>query len=558
MTCLSQPSAANADAPLRAALYMRVSTGRQADSDLSIPDQRRQLMAYCTVRGWEVAGEFLDAGLSGTDENRPQFQRMLDLATGGGRPFDVVLVHSYSRFARDLLIVELSTRKLKAHSIELISITQELGTGSTAEIARQFIGIVDQQQSRENAKHVTRTMKENANQGFWNGAAAPFGYRTYVAEQRGAKLKKKLQIDVIEAETVRLIFRLIREGDGVAGPMGVKAAASWLNANNYRTRAGARWGIGPLHKLITNPTYKGEYRYNQRDSRAKKLRSESEHIIIAVDPIIDPAVFDAVQAQLKARNPKVTPPRTVTGPTLLTGLATCASCQAGMTLRTGKSGRYRYYTCASAAQKGKSACTGRSVPMDKLDDLITAKLVDDLLTPERVGNLLNALIARQSDRETESAQRLTALKAKLGDAEERLKRLYTAIENGIADPSDPTLKDRIAALRTDRDIAKGAYERAAAELRPDVRINAERIAAFTELMRRNVAGGAVEFRRAWLRSMIDNVEVDDEEIRIHGRRDVLERLVMDGGAAPAGVPSFVRKWRPSVDETDNYVSAGAL
>jgi len=542
-----QPPVANADAPLRAALYMRVSTGRQADSDLSIPDQQRQLTAYCATKGWQVAGEFIDAGLSGTDENRPQFQRMLDLATAGGTPFDVILVYSFSRFARDLVVSELSIRRLYAHGVRLVSISQELGDDLSSQFMRKVYGLLAEQYSLENSCHVTRTMKENARQGFWNGAAAPFGYRTYVAEQRGAKLKKKLQIDVIEAETVRLIFRLIREGDGTSGPMGVKAAASWLNANNYRTRAGARWGIGPLHKLITNPTYKGEYRYNQRDSRTKKLRSESEHIIIAVDSIIDPAVFDAVQAQLKARNPKVTPPRTVTGPTLLTGLATCASCQAGMTLRTGKSGRYRYYTCASAAQKGKSACTGRSVPMDKLDDLITAKLVGDLLTPERVGNLLKALIARQSDRETESAQRLTALKAKLGEAEERIKRLYAAIENGIADPSDPTLKDRIAALRTDRDIAKGAYERAAAELRPDVRINAERIAAFTELMRRNVTGGAVEFRRAWLRSMIDNVEVDDEEIRIHGRRDVLERLVMGGGAAPAGVPSFVRKWRTRED-----------
>jgi hypothetical protein len=42
--------------------------------------------------------------------------------------------------------------------------------------------------------------------------------------------------------------------------------------------------------------------------------------------------------------------------------------------------------------------------------------------------------------------------------------------------------------------------------------------------------------------MIDNVEVDDTEIRIHGRRTILERLVMGGGATPAGVPSFVRNW----------------
>ena len=49
-------ASADQGAPLRAALYMRVSTGRQAESDLSIPDQRRQAIAFCTARGWTVAG----------------------------------------------------------------------------------------------------------------------------------------------------------------------------------------------------------------------------------------------------------------------------------------------------------------------------------------------------------------------------------------------------------------------------------------------------------------------------------------------------------------------
>jgi hypothetical protein len=59
-----------------------------------------------------------------------------------------------------------------------------------------------------------------------------------------------------------------------------------------------------------------------------------------------------------------------------------------MTLRTGKSGRYRYYTCATCAtcaQQGKAACKGRWIPMDKLDRLVTERLADQLLTPERVG-----------------------------------------------------------------------------------------------------------------------------------------------------------------------------
>ena len=83
------------------------------------------------------------------------------------------------------------------------------------------------------------------------------------------------------------------------------------------------------------------------------------------------------------------------------------------------------------------------------------------------------------------------------------------------------------------------WDRAFAELRPETRIAEEKIAAFANLMRENVKSGPIPFRRAYLRAVIDEVEVDDAEIRIHGRKSVLERLVMGGGASPAGVPSFV-------------------
>src|SRR5690606_14160820 len=172
--------------------------------------------------------------------------------------------------------------------------------------------------------------------GFWNGAAAPYGSAIVAAEQRGAKTKKKLAIDPVESEVVRLIVKLIREGDGTSGPMGVKAAATWLNDNGDRTRRGARWGMGPRHKLMTKTPARGKHRYNTKVWKTREASPESEQIVVPVDPIIDAKTFDAVQAQLKARNPKSTAPRTVTGPILLTGLATCASCGGGMTLRTGK------------------------------------------------------------------------------------------------------------------------------------------------------------------------------------------------------------------------------
>lgn len=75
----------------------------------------------------------------------------------------------------------------------------------------------------------------------------------------------------------------------------------------------------------------------------------------------------------------------------------------------------------------------------------------------------------------------------------------------------------------------------------------------------NVLNGDMPFRRAYVHSVIDQMEVDDEQIRIIGRRTVLERLVMGGGAAPAGVSSFVRKWRAIQNKpTNSYIIEFAI
>src|SRR6202789_4604571 len=112
------------DTAMRAALYLRVSTGRQAEADLSIPDQRRQVLAFCAARGWDVAIEFVEPGMSGTDDRRPELQRLLDMATAGGAPFEVVLVHSFSRFAKDHFALEMHVRRLRKAGVRLVSITQ--------------------------------------------------------------------------------------------------------------------------------------------------------------------------------------------------------------------------------------------------------------------------------------------------------------------------------------------------------------------------------------------------------------------------------------------------
>lgn len=97
------------------------------------------------------------------------------------------------------------------------------------------------------------------------------------------------------------------------------------------------------------------------------------------------------------------------------------------------SGRYRYYTCATCAQRGKSACKGRSIPMDRLDTLVMDQLTECLLTPERVRIILGNLLERQAARSEDHAHRVIGVNNKVADAEGRLSRLYQAIETGLAD-----------------------------------------------------------------------------------------------------------------------------
>ena len=424
---------------------MRVSTGRQAEHDLSIPDQKAQTQAWVAQRGWSVVAEYVEAGASATDDKRAQFQRMIERACDGENAFDVVVVHSFSRFFRDAFGLEFYLCKLAKHGVKLVSITQELGDDPAQVMMRQVIALFDEYQSKENAKHVLRAMKENARQGFWNGARAPLGY---------------------------------------------------------------------------------------------------------APPIITAALFDAVQKGLAARNPNVAPPRAVSGPILLTGLAACATCGGGMTLRAGTSRTgqvYRYYSCANAMQKGKLACKGRSIPMAKLDTLVTEHLAARLLQPDRLTTMLTALAGRRTDRQAALDNRIAALASEAGLADEKLLRLYDLVEKGLAQ-LDNVLKDRIEALQTSREIAIAALERAKSASRPTHDISPAAVDRFARAMRDKLSSGEIPFRKAYIRSIVDRIEVDDRCIRIMGRKDVLEQAVLaEGGTAAPMVHSFVPKWRTRQD-----------
>jgi hypothetical protein len=262
----------------------------------------------------------------------------------------------------------------------------------------------------------------------------------------------------------------------------------------------------------------GEHEFNKR-AKSKELKPVSEIVVVPVPPLIEHETFDAVQALLKARHPTVTPSAVISGPTMLTGLIHCAKCGGAMTIRTGKGGRYRYYACSMKARQGPTACEGMAVPMDKLDDLVARHLEDRLLQPERLETTLATVLDRRQERSERQHEHIGELNRRAAESEARLKRLYDAIEAGVADLNDPALKERIDGLKAIRDQAKADAERSQAMLENSgsKAVTPQMVRNFAETARRDIRLKGGGYRRDHLRALAQRVEVADGEVRIMGR-----------------------------------------
>ena len=220
-----------------------------------------------------------------------------------------------------------------------------------------------------------------------------------------------------------------------------------------------------------------------------------------------------------------------------------------MTLRTGtsKSGAvHKYYTCSTCARKGKTACKGRSIPMSKLDALVTDHLVDKLFHPERLTAILASVAARRAERTIQIDTRITTLQTEVAEAEEKLKRLYKMVEDGVTD-LDEILKDRLASIKLDRDRSRLALERIKSPNAHPASFEPEAIERFGRTMRENITSGEIPFRKAYIQSVVDRIEVDDRVIRILGSKATLEQASAGRAVGSAGVRSFERKWRARRD-----------
>lgn len=530
---------------MHVALYARVSTTRQAENDLSIPDQLRQLNEWAKANGHLVVQEYVEPGASATDDKRPVFKQMIADAMMKPPAFDAIIIHSLSRFFRDGIEFGVYERKLAKNKVKVISITQPTSDDAGGEMMRRIINLFDEHQSKEISKHVSRCMKENARQGFFNGSAPPFGYQAIVTDVAGSRgrHKKKLAINEAEAGIVRMAYDLYQHGHE-GRELGCKEIAKHLTEKGLLMR-GNPWNIQKTHKLLSDSLYMGEYFTNIRDSKANTNRPPEEWVKVTVPAIIDAATFERVREKREARAPSKTPPRLVNSPTLLTGLLKCGVCGGSMTLVTGKGGKYRYYKCTRRQNQGNHACTSANLPMEKLDDLVLEQLAQRIFAKERLQMLMAELRKRIKGSKDNQQERINEINRQIKKTEERQQRLLDAIETGIIE-LDETTQRRAQQLKAAREalFIELAGVRRDNSLPSVEYLKASQVDVFGKVLREKLLASGSPLAKSYLNILVDEIVVQDKTATIRGSyaalAETMQQIKM--GLLITQVPTFIPNW----------------
>jgi len=375
-----------------AAIYLRLSEEdrsklNKGDDSESITNQRSMLTAYASERGWDIYDIYSDEDYSGSDDTRPEFNRML--ADAKDRRFSVVICKSLSRFARDVSMVEKYINGLfiewNVRFISLLDYADNFQQGSRKNI--QINSLVNQWYLEDLSKNIRDTMNSKKKQGQYTGALAPYGYI------KDPDDKHRMLIDEEAAAVVRRIYRLYLEG------YGNKAIATLLNdegipcPSKYRLLKGfktnrkedvadeLRWSDHTVWHILRNPNYVGDLvqgRYGKPTYKSKTLKEKKnpdEWIVVesAHEPIVSKEDYERVQAAKISRgqhNRNASVSRAVAN--IFSGIIKCKIC--GRSLILSGSGQLnkgaRYLRCAGR-KSGIANCTCAMVKYDMLVDEIT-------------------------------------------------------------------------------------------------------------------------------------------------------------------------------------------
>ena len=357
-----------ADAPKkkRVAAYCRVSSGKDAMLH-SLSAQISYYSNYIQKHGWEYAGVYADEALTGTKDNRENFQRLLAECRKG--TVQMVITKSISRFARNTVTLLETARELKALGVDVFFEEQNIHTMSAdGELMLTILASYAQEESLSVSENMKWRIRKNFENGKpWSGFI--LGYRF----QNG-------QFAVVpeEAEIIKRIFREYLDG------LGATAIMKGLNEDGIFTRTGKPWRTEGVLKILRNYNYTGNlilqktYRENHLTKRKMKNNGEKPqyHAVGTHEAIIDLATFEAVQEEIARRAEHYSGKKTTVATYPFTGLIVCANCGKHYKRKTTATGIV--WICATYNTHGKKACASKAIPESVLYELTADTPLGDL------------------------------------------------------------------------------------------------------------------------------------------------------------------------------------
>ena len=260
--------------------YIRVSTETQAEKGGGLDVQRGAIEKYAKDHGITLERIFCDAGISGTQENRPALDELLLETLQEG---DVVIVHNTSRLWRSIFAQATVMKAIINAKANICSIDEpnfdvyKYQNDPENFMITGMLGMLDQWERMTIARKLARGRTSKANKGDKPAGSCPYGYR-YTAD------KKHVEPDPEEVPTLRRIFSEAQKG------LSMDKIAALLNEQGLKTRKGNDWQKGSLHLILKNNFYTGVVTH-----QGKEIPGNHE-------PLISKVQFGKVQSQLKKRH----------------------------------------------------------------------------------------------------------------------------------------------------------------------------------------------------------------------------------------------------------------
>lgn len=391
-----------------AAAYIRVSTDDQIE--FSPDSQLEKIKLYAERNQILLPKEFifLDEGISGRNTSkRPAFNEMIGLAKRKPKPFDVILVWKYSRFARnreDSVVYKSMLRK--ELDIDVVSISEDVGDDKMSILFEAMIEAMDEYYSINLAEEVKRGMTEKAKRGGILSVAA-FGYKI----ENG-----QFVLVPEEAEIIRKVFNDYVNGKGFL------TIAKSLNSMGVRTHRGGPIESRTIEYWLNNPVYIGKIRWNTDGKLSRNYTAETAIISDGTHtPIIDINLWKKVQEKLKIQKEKYRKNYTSDRKDLsywLVGIARCEKCGATLSNQNG------FLGCLN---RGKALCSGVGyIKTTKLDEIVF-KTLSDITLPDVKLEFANPEIEEIKNTDDETKIILTQIQR----LEIRLERVRLAYEDGV-------------------------------------------------------------------------------------------------------------------------------